>query len=226
MNFNLNQKNMLKKILQKNLTQQIVGWLISVYIKFCYHSSLWYVKGDDKIHQYLRKKKILVLFWHNRLLMAPFCWKFNNEFKMLISSHRDGKLMSNAVSHLGIKTIFGSSNKGKISSTKEILTELNDFNVVGITPDGPKGPKEKIKEGAITIQKKTKAVIFPLSCSARFKLKLNSWDNFLFVFPFNKIVAVWGNPIEFNVKRSMSENLLTVEKELMRISKLSENLSK
>ena len=27
---------------------------------------------------------------------------------------------------------------------------------VGITPDGPKGPKEKIKEGAITIQKKLK----------------------------------------------------------------------
>ena len=42
--------------------------------------------------------------------------------KMLISSHRDGKLISNAVSHLGIKTIFGSSNKGKISSTKEILS--------------------------------------------------------------------------------------------------------
>ena len=81
MNFNLNQKNMLKRILQKDLIQHIVGWLISVYIKFCYHSSLWYVKGDDKIHQYLSKKKILVLFWHNKLLMAPFCWKFNNEFK-------------------------------------------------------------------------------------------------------------------------------------------------
>ena len=77
--------------------------------------------------------------------MAPFCWKFNNEFKMLISNHRDGKLISNAVSHLGIKTIFGSSNK-EISSTKEILSELNDFNVVGITLMVPKGPKKKLKK--------------------------------------------------------------------------------
>ena len=101
--------------------------------------------------------------------MAPFCWKFNNEFKMLISSHRDGKLISNASFSSWYKNNFWFLNKGKISSTKEILSELNDFNVVGITPDGPKGPKEKKKEGAITIQKKTKAVIFPLSYSARFK---------------------------------------------------------
>ena len=49
---------------------------------------------------------------------------------------------------------------------------------------------------------------------------------FFLIFPFNKIVAVWGNPIEFNFKKPLSENLLIVEKELMRISKLSENLSK
>ena len=65
---------------------------------------------------------------------------------MLISGHRDGKIISNAVAHLGIETIKGSSSKDKISSAKEILNNLKIYNVIGITPDGPRGPKEKKKK--------------------------------------------------------------------------------
>ena len=79
--------------------------------------------------------------------MAPYCWNYNRPFKMLISSHRDGKIISNAVAHLGIGTIKGSSNKNKISSAKEIFYNLKNKNVVGITPDGPRGQDQKLKEG-------------------------------------------------------------------------------
>ena len=57
--------------------------------------------------------------------MAPFCWEYKNNFKMLISSHRDGRIISSAVSYLGIDTIEGSSNKNKITSAKQIINELN-----------------------------------------------------------------------------------------------------
>ena len=145
---------------------------------------------------------------------------------MLISSHRDGKIISNAVAHLGIGTIKGSSNKNKISSAKEIFYNLKIQNVVGITPDGPRGPREKIKEGMISLLKKTNATIIPLSYSSKFKFKLNSWDKFMFITPFNKFVAVWGNAIEFNKKKNIQENLNIIQNELQRVTKLSENLSK
>ena len=80
---------------------------------------------------------------------------------MLISGHRDGKIISKAVSHLGIETIHGSSNKNKISSAKQILTELNDIILVGITPDGPRGPKQKIKEGLVSMQKELVPLSYP-----------------------------------------------------------------
>ncbi len=218
---------MIKKILQDKVIQDILGFLISLYLRVCFHTSLWYVKNNKKIEEQLqKKKKIFVLFWHNRLMMAPFCWKYKNTFKMLISEHRDGRLISKAVSHLSINTIQGSSNRNKISSTKKILDEINKLNVVGITPDGPKGPKQKVKEGIISMQKKTDTIIFPLSYSAKFKIKFNSWDNFIFVLPFNKIVSVWGNPIVYDRKKSLSNNILAVQEELDRVTKLSENLSK
>jgi len=158
--------------------------------------------------------------------MASFCWNFENKFKMLISDHRDGQIGSNAVSHLGIETISGSSRKNKFSSVKEIIKEIKKQNIIGIAPDGPRGPKEKIKEGLVSLLKKTDTTIIPLSYSAKFKFKLKSWDSFIFVLPFNKFVTVWGNPIKFNKKNSLTKNLIVIEKELNRVSLLSDNLAK
>ena len=218
---------MIKKILQHKYIQEFVGWMIAFYIKVCFNTSLWYLKNDEEITSNLKKnKRLIVIFWHNRLLMAPYCWNYSKPFKMLISSHRDGKIISNAVAHLGIGTIKGSSNKNKISSAKEILTNLNMNNVVGITPDGPRGPNEKMKEGIVSLLKKTNATVIPLSYSAKFNFKLNSWDKFIFVTPFNKFVAVWGNAIEYNNKKKLDENLQIIQDELNRVTKLSENLSK
>ena len=219
--------SLLKKVFQNKVIQGMLGFLISIYIKFCYQTSLWYTKNNEKIENFLVKKnKIFVLFWHNRLMMAPFCWRYKKTFKMLISGHRDGKIISNAVSHLNIQTIQGSSNNNKVSSVKQIINELNDFNIVGITPDGPRGPKEKVKYGVASLQKKNDVIIFPLCYSSKFKLKLNSWDNFLFTFPFNKYVVVWGNPVFYNHKKSIKENIFNIQKELDRVTNLAENLSK
>ena len=223
----MRKKIMIKKLLKNEFTQNIVGFLISIYIKFSFQTSLWYSKNDENIEKLIKnKRKILVLFWHNRLLMAAFCWKYKKKFKMLISGHRDGKIISKAVSHLGIETIHGSSNKNKISSAKQILTELNDNNIVGITPDGPRGPKQKIKEGLVSMQKRTGAIIVPLSYSAKYNVTLKSWDSFLFSFPFNKFVAVWGNPIFYDDKKKLKDNVQNVQNELDRVTSLSENLSK
>ena len=223
----MRKKIMIKKLLKNEFTQNIVGFLISIYIKFSFQTSLWYSKNDENIEKHIKnKRKILVLFWHNRLLMAAYCWKYKKKFKMLISGHRDGRIISKAVSHLGIETIHGSSNKNKISSAKQILTELNNNNIVGITPDGPRGPKQKIKEGLVSMQKKTGAIIIPLSYSAKYNVTLKSWDSFLFSFPFNKFVAVWGNPIFYDDKKKLKDNIQNVQNELDRVTSLSENLSK
>ena len=111
--------------------------------------------------------------------MAPYCWNYDKPFKMLISSHRDGKNYFKCCCTLRNRDYQGSSNKNKISSAKEILTNLAMNNVIGITPDGPRGPNQKLKEGIVSLLKKTNATIIPLSYSAKFNFKLNSWDKFL-----------------------------------------------
>ena len=109
--------------------------------------------------------------------MAVFCWNWSKEFKMLISGHADGKIISNAISYFGIQTITGSSRKNNLSSLKEILKQIDNGSVIGITPDGPRGPNEKVKDGLISLLKKTNVSVLPLSYSAKFKFTLKHGIN-------------------------------------------------
>ena len=219
---------MIKRIFRNEEVQSFLGWIISLYMKICYHTSFWHIKNNNVIQDLIIKNQsFIVCFWHSRLLMASFCWENNaKNFKMLISSHHDGKIISHAVSHFGISTISGSSRKKTISSLKIILQELKMKNVIGITPDGPKGPIEKIKPGLINLLKKTNVPVVPLSYSARFIIKLNTWDKFLLATPFNKFIAVWGKPIFYNQKHSLKDNITNIENEIRRVSLLSDNLAK
>ncbi len=47
----------MKKILKNKYTQLFVGWLISLYIKICFHSSIWIVKNSEIVEKQLKKKK-------------------------------------------------------------------------------------------------------------------------------------------------------------------------
>ena len=217
---------MLKKILQHNISQKFFGLLIAYYLKICFQTSSWNIKNEETILSLIKKKeKIIVCFWHSKLLMTVFCWKWSKEFKMLISGHADGKIISNAISYFGIKTITGSSRKNNLSSLKEILKQINNDSIIGITPDGPKGPNGEVKKGLISLLKKTNVPVVPLSYSAKFKFTLKTWDKFIFVTPFNKFVAVWGNPFQFDKNKTLAENKLILEKEIKRVTMLSDNFS-
>lgn len=218
---------MLKKILRNNILQSIIAWLISIYIKFCYHSSSWIVKDESNLKKLITtKKNFIICFWHGRLLMTPLCWNFSQNFYMLISSHADGRLISKAVSHFQINTISGSQKEKRISSTKEIIRKLKNNQIIGITPDGPRGPKMKTKTGISSIANSFKIPILPLSYSARFRVKMKSWDDFLFVLPFNRFVVVWGNPTHYSKSISNHKHAKKLENELNRITKLADNLAK
>ena len=216
----------MKRIFKHKYFQLLLGWIISFYLKLCFQTSIWLTKNSEVAEKYIKKNKsFIVCFWHNRLLMTVFCWKWSKEFKMLVSGHADGKIISNAISYFGIQTITGSSRKNNLSSLKEILKQINNDSIIGITPDGPRGPNGEVKKGLVSLLKKTNVPVLPLSYSAKFKFTLKTWDKFIFVTPFNKFIAVWGNPFQFDKDKTLAENKLILEKEMKRVTMLSDNFS-
>src|SRR5208283_2979066 len=139
-------------------------------------------------------ENIIACFWHGRLLAMPFACQGSGA-KVLISRHRDGEFIARVIRYFGLGTIRGSYRKGSVSSIRQILAELAQGTDVAITPDGPKGPRYRMKEGIVELARLTKRPIVPVTYSASKKKLFHSWDRFLLPYPFSRIFFLWGDPV-------------------------------
>ncbi|HKW55540.1 MAG TPA: DUF374 domain-containing protein, partial [Stellaceae bacterium] len=102
-----------KRLLHSETARAVLCWFIHLYIRFVYRTSRWTVEGAA-IPQRLRAegKPFILAFWHGRLLMIPMAWQRLAPMHMLISGHRDGRIIADAVRYFGVDSIAGSSNQG------------------------------------------------------------------------------------------------------------------
>ena len=149
----------------------------------------------DSLESCLAKgERVIVAFWHGRLLMMPFAYP-GKPVATLISQHRDGEYISRIAVVFGFRVIRGSATRGGVRAFKQMFLALKEgFNLV-ITPDGPRGPRAKVKSGVIELAKLTGAPIVPVTFSAARRRFLKSWDAFLIPLPFSRAVYIWGEPI-------------------------------
>ncbi|NIQ38607.1 MAG: DUF374 domain-containing protein [Proteobacteria bacterium] len=137
---------------------------------------------------------VIIVFWHSRLLMMPLLVK-KRRIAMLISRHRDGELISRAVRLFPVDSVRGSTTRGGSLALRGLVRAIKRGSHVAITPDGPRGPRNVVQPGVIMIASQTGRPIFPVTFSASRKKVFNSWDRFLFPYPFSRGVFIWGDPI-------------------------------
>ena len=80
--------------------------------------------------------------------------------------------------------------KKGVSAFIKMIKAIENGESIAITPDGPKGPKEIVKDGIIKLAQTTGAPIVPLFWKVKNHKLLNSWDNFIIPFPFSKGVLI------------------------------------
>jgi len=198
-----------KKILQSDLVQIPACWLAARYVNFVTATGRWTMERGEIPEAYWRDGKPFILaLWHGRLLMQTKCWRSNHKFHMLISSHRDGQLISRTIGHLGLDTVSGSTKKGGAQAFRAMVKIIRNGDYVGITPDGPRGPRMRASMGVINLAKLSGVPIIPVSCSASRRKLMGSWDRFMVAKPFAKGVFTWGEPME--VPRDASKEDLEI----------------
>lgn len=191
-------KKILKKILASSGFQAFLAWLGYLYIKFVYVTCRWQRINFEVIDQYISEDKpFIICFWHGRLAMLPPAWKWKKPFQMLLSSHRDGQLIANVLGHFGIGVISGSTTRGGAKAALGLVKAVRSGVVIGITPDGPKGPAYKVSPGIVTISKLVQADIIPVSYSTSRSKTLKTWDRFHFPLPFGRGWFVVADPIPY-----------------------------
>ncbi len=124
---------------------------------------------------------------------------------MLISQHRDGLIISRIVGHFGIHTVAGSTQKGGSVAFRTLLRTLKSGECVGITPDGPQGPRMMASEGIVQVARLSGVPVIPCTFATQYRYQLNTWDRFVVALPFSRGVFIWGEPLSLSAKASAEE---------------------
>ena len=187
--------NFKKKIFKFSIIQKFLAYLGYLYILFVGITSVIKIKNENFSNKMWQERKPFILaFWHSQLMMVGHVWKTNATLNMLASSHSDGGFGAYIAGHFNLKNISIVA-KNKSPSLRQIFKILKDGNYIGITPDGPRGPNQKVSEGIIKIAINSQVPIIPLGFASSKNFKLKSWDSFLITYPFSKCSFVWGDPI-------------------------------
>src|SRR5207249_2830249 len=136
---------------------------IQLYIRFVYRTNRWAVEGAE-IPRELRRagRPFILAFWHGRLLMIPMAWQRLAPMYMLISAHRDGRIIADAVTYFGVNSIAGSTRRGGSAALRHMLRQIAAGDCVGITPDGPRGPAMRASIGVVNVARLARVPIVPV----------------------------------------------------------------
>jgi hypothetical protein len=141
----------------------------------------------------LPTKPSIILFWHG--LMLPG-WKFyeGRDANALVSTSKDGELLTNILQLWGFNVLRGSSSQqGKEALEQMIALAPEGFLL--ITPDGPRGPSQEMKAGAVVTSVKSQVPIYLCGIKISKKIVLKkSWDKFELPLPFSKIELTFDGP--------------------------------
>jgi lysophospholipid acyltransferase (LPLAT)-like uncharacterized protein len=140
-------------------------------------------------------ERCIFALWHARLLPLVFTHRGLGA-AVLISRHRDGELIARLVERLGYVTARGSSTRGGGDGAREMLSFAERGHLLGVTPDGPRGPAEVVKIGLVYLASRSGLPVIPVAASASRAWRLRSWDGFRIPQPFSRLVVAYGEPIE------------------------------
>lgn len=211
-----NLKEFIKKLSKYDFWQILFSKIIAFYMKLVFKTSRVVINNKERYLNVLEEESgCFVVAWHGKIFIAPTILSYINkeaDYKrkmfFLASKHKDGQTAGKIMKVFGFEEISGSTinksdedkleqanNMGAVVSTRKIMKELKNNNIICLPPDGPRGPREEINGEIVAIAKKMKVIILPAVISYSCSIKLRSWDRFNIPLPFCRILIEFVEPL-------------------------------
>lgn len=193
-----------------NIPHLILQHLIWFFIKSLVATYRITVKGveyREEARALNPKGSFVFAVWHEQVVSVMSGHAWTEPYLALSSRSKDGDYAAFVSQKMGFVAVRGSSkkknkDKGGKEALQEYITKLNQGISGGLTVDGPKGPRQKCKPGAVIMSQQTGAPILPVAGIADRYWQFNSWDKFKIPKPFSKITMIYGKPIQIEIDAS------------------------
>lgn len=172
----------------------LTRYVAPLLIRALYAGLRFDVQGFEYLEEVRRTgKPVVFVLWHGRLLPLLY-WYRDRGIVILVSRHRDGEYLARLGRGLGYGTIRGSSTRGGHRALRRLVRAVRAGRSLAITPDGPQGPRERLKPGALQVARVTGVPIIPILAGTRRGWWIEGWDRFLVPQPFATIRIAVGRP--------------------------------
>jgi len=175
-----------------NFFQRLGAWilwavfnLISATIRYRVHDPNNFMGRKDL-------GPVIYCTWHNRLALSMKLYLMFGRRRHqsaglagLVSASRDGAFLAAILERFGIQPVRGSSSRRGPQALLELTTWAERGYDLAITPDGPRGPRYVVQDGAMSLAQVTGLPVAPVTYSLKWKIQLKSWDRFQIPLPFS-----------------------------------------
>ncbi len=163
-------------------------------------------------------RPVIYILWHSRIL--PLLYHRRDEgVALLISRHRDGGYLSELSERWGYRVVRGSSQRGGEVGLLGLVRALKNGSEVALTPDGPRGPAERMKPGALAAAQHANALVVPSGARASSAWWIQSWDRFCVPRPFATVDIVYSAPFDVNEgKEAIRRGMALAERALAKVT--------
>lgn len=140
------------------------------------------------------QQPFIFVLWHSRIL--PLLALHRHEgIVLLVSRHRDGGYLARLGDGWGYSSVRGSTRRGGEVGLLGIVRALQGGAVVAVTPDGPRGPRERVQPGAVAAAQHAGVPIVAAGARAGRAWYLGSWDRMCIPKPWARVDVTYGAPI-------------------------------
>lgn len=178
----------------------LAGVLLNAYGELVLRTSRLRVQADPAVDQLVHAQGVPVIYalWHCHVFVVPLLRRYGRRpLAVLLSSHRDARIVGVAASLRGVQLVEGSSTRGGLKAYRQLLRHLAQRQTVCLTPDGPRGPARRVKPGVIQLARQSGCAVVPVSLACSRQHRLRSWDRSVLPLPFGQHVLRLAGPLYF-----------------------------
>lgn len=195
---------MLKRLLRRPAVQAALARLLAAWLGFVHRTTRWQLSLHPETEALLRAGRPFILaLWHERLPPLICQWtRFPDPahapriaLHMLISGHRDGRMIAAIAARVGVGSVEGSTSRGGLAALSRLLALLAAGDAVGITPDGPRGPRRVAQPGVAALAQLSGCPVVCAAAATSRHRRLKSWDRMMLSLPFGTGALVVGAPL-------------------------------
>jgi lysophospholipid acyltransferase (LPLAT)-like uncharacterized protein len=194
---------------KERLVGSLAGWLIRIYG--------WTLRSEviDRAGVFEGKfaKGAVMPLWHNRLFaIGPIWKKYQGASKsaVLTSASSDGAIVEAGMRVFGCEAVRGSSSRRSRAAIVGVMRKIKEGFFVGITPDGPRGPRYVLQPGLVKIAQACRVPVIPVRVEYESAWRMNTWDRFCIPKPFSKVLVIFE--VALDVPRELDEDAFEAQR--------------